>query len=359
MKQLVAAYPEASNVGDKNGDLPLNHARTNNTSARASIVKVIEGVMEAVRAQAEVELLALCGEGSSTPNLSKKKRKSKKKSACSSELMSRRKEEGEKQVEVPGAIQGLVASPAAGSALCPAVGESDQTEPRAAPQHGADGVLVAAVQFGDLERLTAALEVHAASASEAVLREAKSARRDIKEKQRKYRRKVERVNMCMLAVQQAMEAGTDTTGLADAIQAAEALLQSAAAAGSGLAELVERARHRLETALVEQHTAQKVAAIESVEDEFVALALSRGTTADATASAEDPDKLCVVCMDEPKAFLFTPCECCGAFCGMLNCVCSAGGHMCVCSDCADLVLAGKTRCPICRQTSQSKMRVYI
>ena len=49
-----------------------------------------------------------------------------------------------------------------------------------------------------------------------------------------------------------------------------------------------------------------------MEQEFDALALGNATsnaTADvAPEEEEDLNKLCVVCMAEPKQFLFTPCE---------------------------------------------------
>ena len=84
--------------------------------------------------------------------------------------------------------------------------------------------------------------------------------------------------------------------------------------------------------------------IQAVEDEFVALALNQ--EAERSASEEervvDEDKLCVVCMAEPKEYLFAPC-----------------GHMCACSDCADLIINKDALCPICRKDIACKIKVYM
>ena len=107
------------------------------------------------------------------------------------------------------------------------------------------------------------------------------------------------------------------------------------------------ARARLERARKEETAAQKVAAIEAMEDECVALALSHGACAEEEQLSMLDDVYdeasCVVCLSEKKEICLVPC-----------------GHVCVCSFCAEALFSQTERlCPICRCVIEAKCKVYL
>ena len=53
------------------------------------------------------------------------------------------------------------------------------------------------------------------------------------------------------------------------------------------------------------------------------------------------DNECVVCLDEKKTHMFTPCH-----------------HRCVCEGCADSIMGGTKECPMCRANVKGLLRVY-
>jgi len=341
VEALIAAYPEATTVRTNVSKLPIDYAIINDSFAMADIKALVAGAMEAARAQAEAELLALYETESTDGPSTKRKKKSKTK-------------KGKKKVAAAAAGPESLAVSAAAAVQCviDEPGHADPPEQVVSDTHTEDtqqrvqsnNTLQVAMEARDLQQLNRELEYHSATADATIVKQATTLRKELKQKQRKLRLKVEKASN---NVRNAMDAGTDTVKLAEAIFVAESLLQSPVAGESGgLAGLLVSARTRLEAAKIEQHIAQKQASIENVEQEFVALAMSRHTTAAVAAvggaSAEDADRLCVVCLAEPKTFVFTPC-----------------GHMCVCSDCADLVLASNRLCPMCRNPSEGKLRVFI
>ncbi len=85
------------------------------------------------------------------------------------------------------------------------------------------------------------------------------------------------------------------------------------------------------------------------EDAFCADAdkpgCSTSEAAPTTPSSDDDAKLCVICMDEPRAMVVTPC-----------------GHMCLCEGCSKNlkppVGENKPLCPVCRGTADLIVKVY-
>eukprot|EP00808_Paulinella_micropora_P031395 g60052.t1 len=60
-----------------------------------------------------------------------------------------------------------------------------------------------------------------------------------------------------------------------------------------------------------------------------------------TASPVSKPAECSVCLEAPAANIFTPC-----------------GHQCVCGQCGLKIIQGDRRCPICRATTESCIRVF-
>lgn len=54
------------------------------------------------------------------------------------------------------------------------------------------------------------------------------------------------------------------------------------------------------------------------------------------------DNECAVCFDGPKSHIFVPC-----------------GHVCVCKECADSIIASTKQCPICRGDSSTAIQVFL
>ena len=243
---------------------------------------------EVVRAQAEIELLALC-EGENNQSSSAKKRRKQK----------RRKAKGAPSEAYP------ADTPAEAFAfMANEVTEGEES-------CNADCAILEAIDLAQrglchLTQLDTCLETHAANADESLVKEARVVRRNLKDKQRKLRRQVDKA---VFALVSAIEVGTDVTAIKIAIEAAEQVMGCAADCNSGLQNLVERAKDRLEKARIEQQAAQKVASIESLEDEFVALALSqpKGILVPDDGVLIDEDKLCVVCLANAKEAVFAPC----------------------------------------------------
>ena len=76
--------------------------------------------------------------------------------------------------------------------------------------------------------------------------------------------------------------------------------------------MLDAASDRLSLAQQEERAATKQAVIDTMEQEFVALALSQDavqvSAPEGNVAAEEVDVLCVVCMSERKEVLFSPCE---------------------------------------------------
>ena len=67
------------------------------------------------------------------------------------------------------------------------------------------------------------------------------------------------------------------------------------------------------------------------------------STAAASSSSSDAVDECTVCMDAPASFAFVPC-----------------GHRCVCKKCRDSVCASNdAKCPRCRESVSSTLRIYV
>ena len=75
--------------------------------------------------------------------------------------------------------------------------------------------------------------------------------------------------------------------------------------------MLDAASDRLSLAQQEERAATKQAVIDTMEQEFVALALSQDavqvSAPEGNVEAEEVDVLCVVCMSERKEVLFSPC----------------------------------------------------
>ena len=144
-----------------------------------------------------------------------------------------------------------------------------------------------------------------------------------------------------------MATRTGVEQLVDAISRAE-LLDSNAKSGA-LSDALALAKVRLEDALIEQRAAQKEAALDTAEHEFVALALSQPEArnhSDEAAMRPEPDQnesaLCVVCISNPKTVLLLPCR-----------------HMCVCPTCYDSILRVEPLCPLCRAHVETHIEVFM
>ena len=192
-----------------------------------------------------------------------------------------------------------------------------------------------------MEHLAAALLLHTAACPE-LLAEARALRNRLRHQIKKKRQKAEKLKATTEALQRAVDGGTDVAALVVAIEAAERM---SAAPGSELGGSLDVARERLQYAREEEIAAQKVAAIETMEDEFVALALSQGACGEGEVDEckdIDEDKSCVVCLNEAKEICLFPC-----------------GHLCVCFCCSEMLFAQTERlCPVCRGTIEAKCKVY-
>ena len=150
--------------------------------------------------------------------------------------------------------------------------------------------------------------VDAAAAEHAALgvAAARALAKAAKAKAKKLKRKAAKVDECIHKLQSAIESGTDVAALKSAIQDGKRLILSEAATGTAISSLLQAATERLVAAQVEH----KNAAFQTVEEEFVAMALSQqdcGSVAEAVDD-EDAEKLCVVCISEPKIVALIPCE---------------------------------------------------
>ena len=168
-----------------------------------------------------------------------------------------------------------------------------------------------------IQELATVCEMHAVMADKQLVEQARSLRKTLKEKQRKMRRKTEKVEKSVQLLQAALcDKGDDR--LAEAIQEAERLVGSDAAADSDLESLLAAATEQL----INQRAAKKEAVIVKAELEFAAEAALRESSAKSAAAPEaevaqskaadhdllDEDALCVVCVDNPKEMLLFPCE---------------------------------------------------
>jgi hypothetical protein len=114
-----------------------------------------------------------------------------------------------------------------------------------------------------------------------------------------------------------------------------------------LDRLLIAAHARLEHAREEETAAQKVAAIETMESEFVALAMSHGACAEEgqldVLDDVDDEASCVVCLSEKKEICLFPCR-----------------HVCLCSFCSEVLFSQAERlCPVCRCVLEAKCKVYL
>ena len=55
----------------------------------------------------------------------------------------------------------------------------------------------------------------------------------------------------------------------------------------------------------------------------------------------DKKNVCVVCLENKKTHAFNPC-----------------GHMCVCETCADKIIQGNAKCPMCRGDITSSLKIF-
>ena len=199
-----------------------------------------------------------------------------------------------------------------------------------------------AIDTADVEHLAAALLLHTAACPE-LLAEARALRNRLRHQHKKKRQKNEKLKAATEALQRAVNCGTDVAALVVAIEAAERM---SAAPGSELGGSLDVARERLQYARGEETAAQKVAAIETMEDEFVALALSHGACAEEEfdeCQDIDDEKSCVVCLSEAKEICLFPCR-----------------HVCVCSCCAERLFSEAERlCPVCRAPIEDKFKVFL
>ena len=157
-----------------------------------------------------------------------------------------------------------------------AVGTSmeESTEERST----ADEALRQAMATGQLEQLSAALLLHTAACPD-LLAEARTLRNQLRHRSKKQRLKAKKVVASMEALQQAIRGGTDVDALVLAIGTAERV-SIGADDKPEMDRLLVAAHARLERAREEETAAQKVAAIETMESEFVALAMSQGACAE-------------------------------------------------------------------------------
>ena len=316
VQMLIVAYPAALQLKNSDGQLPLHAACINKTGGAAAIVELLQARLDA-------QLLALFDENPNVASGSSKKKNRKKKSRA------------KKQVVDGGAAP-------AESCLPPAIVMQPASPEGFASQKGASAALEAALS-GDQKHgeLSVLLDTHASSADPHM---ARNVSKRMKDKERKMKMKASKVRRCIDELAAAMGAGTDTARLIDAIEAGEAVLRSPAAAGSGLEQMLQAAKQRLEVAKIECRAAEKAAALETIEEEFVALAISDCAPAeeDLEANVEDLDKLCVICLEKEKEMCLVPC-----------------GHRCVCKGCSDVLAARDNLCPVCRAVVVTRCKVFL
>ena len=209
----------------------------------------------------------------------------------------------------------------------------------------ADEALQQAMSTGQVEQLSAALLLHTAACPE-LLTEARTLRNQLRHRSKKQRLKAKKVVAIMEALQRATDDGTDIDALVDAIDIAERVSVGADDKPE-LDRLLSAAHAQLQRAREEETAAQKVAAIETMESEFVALAMSHGACAEeeqlSVLDDVDDEASCVVCLSEKKEICLFPC-----------------GHVCVCSFCAEALFSQAERlCPVCRCVLEAKCKVYL
>ena len=194
--------------------------------------------------------------------------------------------------------------------------------------------------------LDAAL-TQATSADKDIIAQATQQRKAIKSKLKKLKNKGNKVARAIEALEAAMATRTGVEQLADAISRAE-LLESNAPSDA-LSDALALAKVRLEDALIEQRAAQKEAALDTAEHEFVALALSQPEVRNHSAEAPmrpEPDQiesaLCVVCISNPKTVLLLPCR-----------------HVCVCPECCEAMLQMEPLCPLCRANVDTHLEIFV
>ena len=224
-----------------------------------------------------------------------------------------------------------------------AVGASmeESTEERST----ANEALQQAMATGQVEQLSAALLVHTVACPE-LLAEARTLRNQLRHRSKKQRLKAKKIVAIIEALQRGIGGGTDVDALVAAIGAAEQVSVGADDKPE-LDRLLVAAHARLERAREEETAAQKVAAIETMESEFVALAMSQGACAEeeqlVMLDDVDDEASCVVCLSEKKEICLFPC-----------------GHVCVCSFCAEALFSQAERsCPVCRCVLEAKCKVYL
>ena len=221
------------------------------------------------------------------------------------------------------------------------IGLADTTQEIAA----ANGALQQAMDTDQVEQLSAALLLHTAACPE-LLSEARALRNQLRHRSKKQRLKAKKVVGSMEALQRAIGGGTNVDALAVAIGTAERVLVGTDDKPE-MDRLLVAARARLATAREEETAAQKVAAIETMENEFVALAMSSGACAEegqlSVSDDVDDASSCVVCLSEKKEICLFPC-----------------GHVCLCSFCSEALFSQAVRlCPICRCVLEAKCKVYL
>ena len=144
-----------------------------------------------------------------------------------------------------------------------------------------------------------------------------------------------------------MASRTCVEQLADAISHADSLVSETS--GSALIDALVAAKARLEDAQIEQRAAQKEAALDTAEHEFVALALSQPEAGNRTAEVptrqrqdHDDSTLCVVCISNQKRVLLLPCR-----------------HTCVCSECCESIIQVEPLCPLCRAHIETHIEAFM
>ena len=209
----------------------------------------------------------------------------------------------------------------------------------------ADEALQQAIATGQLEQLSAALLLHTAACPQ-LLTEARTLRNQLRHRSKKQRLKAKKVAASMEALQQAIGGGTNVDALVVAIGTAE-LMSVGVDIKPEMDKLLNAARARLERAREKETAAKKVAAIETMESEFVALAMSHGACAEEeqlnVLDDVGDEASCVVCLSEKKEICLVPC-----------------GHVCVCSFCVEALFSQAERlCPVCRCVLEAKCKVYL
>ena len=150
------------------------------------------------------------------------------------------------------------------------------------------------------------------------------------------------------ALENAMASRTCVKQLADAISHTELFISNMSLPNSALLDSLELAKVRLADAHTEQRAAQREAAPDTAEHEFVALALSQPVVKNHIViptrrqQEQDDSMLCMVCcISNPKRVLLLPCQ-----------------HMCVCSGCCESILQVEPLCPLCRAHIETRIEVF-